>query len=101
MAANGVINLSYGVVEVNGQQVAAYPASVLRPAGPVGPTWMGSGQAPQSIPAGVGAGGSSGTNPTTGLPLLGGFSLSGRTGLVLAGMFLIGYLGLRYIHWAD
>jgi hypothetical protein len=89
------VSTSYGTRIINGQQVPVLMSSgSLQPPAASGPTFRGPGQSPlATIPKpGGGAVSTVGGNA-------GAISFTPVTMLVLAAMFVLGVLGLRYIHW--
>lgn len=92
---------SYGSVVVNGQLIPVFTSRAFTPPPAVGPILNGAGQAPlATLPSGIngqmGISGNGGASVSSVMSAPGG---SLRLGLLLAGMFVLGILGLRYVHW--
>lgn len=89
---------SFGSREVNGQLVPVFMGSGFMNVGnAVGPRLQGYGvNTPATIPLTPGSATGAASLPATGGTAL---KLTPRTAVVLAIMFVVGFLGLRYIHW--
>lgn len=93
--------ITYGSAGINDQLIPVYDGSAIWGLTQVGPVFHGNGQRPpQSIPTGI-------TSPmmaASGTPST-AFMNPSTTGngtmllVIVAGLAIVGYLGLRYIHW--
>lgn len=90
---------TYGSKDINGQLIPVIGNQAIKPPQAVGPYYSGPGQSPlATIPLATGgyahAGVGAAASATAGGP-------GGRFGvwLILAAMFAVGVIGLRYVHW--
>jgi hypothetical protein len=93
--------ITYGSAGINDQLIPVFDGSAIWGLNLVGPVFHGNGQRPpQSIPTGI-------TSPTmaaSGTPQT-AFLNTTQTGngsmllIIVAGLAIVGYLGMRYIHW--
>lgn len=93
--------ISYGSAGVNDQLIPVFQGSGLWGLNAVGPTFHGTGQRPpQSIPTGVTSPVST-ASATPGVAMAQTTSRGNQTMLLVlaAGAFIVGLIGLRYIHW--
>lgn len=87
---------TYGTLEVNNQIIPVFMGTGFTPGNAVGPTYQGNGASPATIPTGVGGGGvAADSMQASSQP----FSLTRSPVPLLLGMFVVGYLLLRYVHF--
>lgn len=87
---------TYGTGLINNQIVPIYMGQGFTPGNAVGPTYQGNGASPATIPTGVGGGGvANGAMQASSMP----FSVTKSPVPLLLGMFVVGYLLLRYVHF--
>jgi len=108
MANSPFVPFYTGTLQVNSQMVPAPMASAFYPSMAMAPTYTGSGQGPATLPLnyssmGSPGGGSAYTNGgTSAQAALAGqnpFSFTQSPLPIAVAAFIIGILGLRYIHW--
>lgn len=93
--------ITYGSAGINDQLIPVYDGSAIWGLTQVGPVFHGNGQRPpQSIPTGI----SSPVMAASATPST-AFTSPSTTGnhtmllVIVAGLAILGYLGMRYVHW--